>query len=76
MTILNNIALALIVIGGLNWGFVGLLDVNLVSGLFGVDTFMTNLVYALVGAAAVYSLYLFKPVTTGTRVEHHVHTTS
>jgi uncharacterized membrane protein YuzA (DUF378 family) len=63
MKTLNIIALALIVIGGLNWGMVGLFDFNLVSALFGVDTFVSNLVYILVGLAALYSLYLFKPVT-------------
>lgn len=63
MKFLNAIALTLIIVGGLNWGMVGLLDFNLVSFLFGVDTVITNAVYTLVGAAAVYSIYLFKPVT-------------
>lgn len=71
MTALNNIALALIIIGGLNWGLVGLFDLDLIAALFGVDSWFSNLLYIVVGVAALYSLYLFKPVTEGTRHHHH-----
>lgn len=63
MKALNAIALILIIVGGLNWGLVGIADFNLVSALFGVDSWLTNLVYILVGIAAIYSFYLLKPVT-------------
>lgn len=49
-------AWVLIVVGGLNWGLVGVFDYNLVDSLFGVDSTLSNVVYALVGLAAVYSL--------------------
>ena len=61
---LNAIALVLIIVGGINWGLVGLLDFNLVSALFGVDSWLSNLVYILVGIAALYAIVLFKKVTT------------
>jgi len=64
MKALNAVALVLIIIGGLNWGLVGLFDFNLVSALFGVDTWLTNLVYILVGLAAIYSFILLRPVTS------------
>lgn len=51
---LNKIALALVIIGGLNWGLVGLLDYNLVASLFGDASTLTNVVYDLVGLSAVY----------------------
>lgn len=63
MKALNVIALVLIIVGGLNWGLVGLFDFNLVSALFGADTWLTNLVYILVGLAAIYGVALLKPVT-------------
>ncbi|MFP4313175.1 MAG: DUF378 domain-containing protein [Alphaproteobacteria bacterium] len=63
MKTMNIIALTLVIIGGLNWGLVGLLEFNLVSALFGVDTLLTEIVYILVGAASLYALYLFKPVS-------------
>jgi uncharacterized protein len=64
MKALNAIALILIIVGGLNWGLVGLLDFNLVSALFGVESWFTNLIYILVGLAAIYAVILFKPVTS------------
>jgi uncharacterized protein len=48
------IALILVVIGGLNWGLIGLLNYNLVAAIFGVNTMLSNLVYILVGLAALY----------------------
>jgi uncharacterized membrane protein YuzA (DUF378 family) len=62
MRTVNAIALILIIVGGINWGLVGLFDVNLVSAIFGVDTWLTNLVYILVGLAAIYGIVLLKPV--------------
>jgi uncharacterized membrane protein YuzA (DUF378 family) len=41
---------------------VGLLDFNLVAAIFGEDTAITNLVYILVGLAAIYSVVLLRPV--------------
>jgi uncharacterized membrane protein YuzA (DUF378 family) len=51
--------LALLTIGGLNWGLVGLLDFDLVSFLFGDRTWLSLVVYDLVGIAAVASLFVF-----------------
>jgi uncharacterized membrane protein YuzA (DUF378 family) len=66
----NAIALILIIVGGLNWGLVGLFDFNLVSALFGVESWFTNLVYILVGLAAIYAIVLFKPVTSDHATAH------
>jgi uncharacterized membrane protein YuzA (DUF378 family) len=41
---------------------VGLLDFNLVAAIFGTDTWITNLIYILVGLAAIYGFVLLKPV--------------
>ncbi|MDP2637778.1 MAG: DUF378 domain-containing protein [Candidatus Levybacteria bacterium] len=46
-------AFVLTVVGALNWGFVGLLNYNLVESLLG-GLGLTNVVYILVGASAVY----------------------
>jgi uncharacterized protein len=47
------IALTLVIIGALNWGFVGLFQFDLVAALFGHASPLSRLVYALVGAAGV-----------------------
>ena len=46
-------ALALVVIGALNWGLVGFFDYNLVDALFGEGSTLSRVVYALVGLAAL-----------------------
>jgi uncharacterized membrane protein YuzA (DUF378 family) len=48
------IAVVLLIVGGLNWGLVGLFQFDLVAALFGAAGFMSRLVYTLVGLAAVY----------------------
>ncbi|TFW33101.1 DUF378 domain-containing protein [Massilia horti] len=55
---IDYIAMVLLIIGGLNWAMVGLFDVNVVADLFGVRSPGTRLIYILVGAAALYSIYL------------------
>ena len=37
MSVIQKIALAVLIIGGLNWGLVGLFDLDLVSTLFGAS---------------------------------------
>lgn len=51
MTKLCNICLILVIIGALNWGLVGLLDMNLVDMVLG--EMLAKIVYILVGAAGV-----------------------
>lgn len=53
---LDWVALILVIIGGLNWGLVGLFKWNLVSAIFGDMTMISRVVYVLVGLAAVYLL--------------------
>ncbi len=55
MKTLYKIMLILVIIGAINWGMIGMFNVNLVSLVFGVDTFLTNLVYSLVGIAGLVS---------------------
>ena len=50
-------ALVLLIVGGLNWGLVGLFDFNLVAAIFGVDTVFSNIIYVLVGLSAFWCMY-------------------
>jgi uncharacterized membrane protein YuzA (DUF378 family) len=43
----------LLVVGGLNWGLVGMLKFDLVARLFGEMSFLTRLVYVAVALSAV-----------------------
>jgi uncharacterized protein len=52
---LDIIALVLVIVGGLNWGLVGLFNgFDLVAQLFGAVPVIKNIVYDLVGLAAIY----------------------
>ena len=59
MKFLNYIALTLVIIGALNWGLIGLLDFNLVDTLFGTNSFLSSLIYSLVGLSGIYSFYFY-----------------
>ena len=61
MKALTRLALVLLIIGGLNWGLVGLFQFNLVAILFGADSLLSNIVYILVGISAVYVLVVVLP---------------
>ena len=53
---------ALLIIGGLNWGMVGIFNINLLAELFGEATMLTRLIYILVGFAAVYDILTIRAI--------------
>ena len=55
--VLDWIALVLVIIGGLNWGLVGIFGFDLVEFLLGAVPMLQTIVYILVGVAAVYMIY-------------------
>jgi len=57
-TPLDWLAIVLVIVGGLNWGLVGLLDLDLVDLIFGSIPILAKLVYVLVGLAAIYMIYM------------------
>ncbi len=54
MDTLKTISLVLVIIGGLNWGLVGLMGLDLVATIFGEMSLLSKIVYDLVGLAAIY----------------------
>lgn len=55
---LDWVAICLVIIGGLNWGLVGFFDYNLVSALFSRAPVIENIIYAAVGIASLYMIFL------------------
>ncbi len=57
------IATVLVIIGGLNWGLVGLFDWNLVDAIFGEDSAGSRVIYVLVGISAIIAIgnFTLKP---------------
>ena len=59
MSILDRIALALVVIGGINWGLVGIFRFDLVAWICGGQAFIVaRIIYTLVGIAALWCISL------------------
>ena len=56
MKTLDAIVAVLLIIGGLNWGLVGVFNFDLVKFIFGAGGVLTRLVYAVVGLCAIYWL--------------------
>jgi uncharacterized protein len=70
LTIFNPLAIALVVVGALNWGLVALAEFDLVATLVGLEFGETNavsrIVYGLVGLAGVY--LVLQLIATGGRL--------
>ncbi len=62
MKVLDVIVALLLVIGGLNWFLVGVLDFDLVKFLFGSLPVIQRMVYILVGLAAFYQIFQWKAI--------------
>ena len=50
------VSLILLIIGGLNWGFVGLFEFDLVAAIFGTMTALSRIIYIVVGICAIYMI--------------------
>lgn len=56
MKALDMVTLFLPIVGGANWGLVGLLNFDLVAALFGAESAIARIVYVLVGMSALWQL--------------------
>ena len=66
MKTLDILATILLVVGGLNWGLVGIAHFDLVATIFGLKfgetSALSSVVYVLVGLAALYQAASFKAI--------------
>lgn len=56
MKIIDKIALALIIIGAINWGLIGFFNFNLVETIFGNMTMITRIIYGSVGISGLWAI--------------------
>jgi uncharacterized membrane protein YuzA (DUF378 family) len=54
---LDTVACILLLIGGLNWGFIGFFGWDVVASVFGEMTTFTRVVYSAVGLSALWRIY-------------------
>lgn len=63
MQVLKIITYILVLIGAINWGLVGIFNIDLVAMIFGDMTVLARIVYALVGISAIiYAILSYKDV--------------
>lgn len=60
MKAVHVVSFALVVVGAINWGLVGLFDFNLVELVFGAVPWLERLIYVLVGVAGVVLIFTHK----------------
>jgi uncharacterized membrane protein YuzA (DUF378 family) len=56
MRIVDVITLVLLIVGGLNWGLIGVFGFDLVAALFGEMSPLSRIVYTLVGVSALVQI--------------------
>lgn len=73
MRILQKIALTLTIIGALNWGMVGLFQIDLVASLFnGSDSIISRIIYTIIAIAGIVNIgLLLEPLYDEKEKMHH-----
>jgi len=56
--VIGWVAFVLLIIGGLNWGLVGLIKLDVIKAIFGDMTTLSRIIYLLVGVSAIYLLLM------------------
>jgi len=63
MKVLNSIVLAILIIGAINWGCIGLFNIDLVATIFGgASSMLSKIIYTLVGISGLYAFSFFKKI--------------
>lgn len=71
--IMDKIALVIAIVGGINWGSIGIFGFDIVAALFGGSgSMLSRIVYTVVGLAALWCIsLLWRPAQDEDR-QHHV----
>ena len=65
MKIINYAALTIAIVGAVNWGLIGVLNFDLVAFIFGEMSWLSRIVYTLVGLAGVYLITFYGQLNSG-----------
>ncbi len=65
MKIFNAIALTIAIIGAINWGLIGLFRFDLVAWIFGDMSWLSRIIYVLVGLCGLYLITFFGRLSDG-----------
>ena len=64
--LIDGIALTIAIIGAVNWGLIGFFDFNLVAAIFGSMTWLSRIIYALVGVCGLYLVCFYMRLCNAT----------
>lgn len=56
---LDNVLLALVIVGAVNWGLIGFFRFDLIAFIFGNMSWISRIIYALVGISGLYLISVF-----------------
>ena len=65
---LDYTLLTLVIIGTINWGLIGFFRFDLVAFLFGNLSWLSRIIYALVGIGGLYTISLYGRIKSGDEV--------
>lgn len=58
METVEKVGLVFTIVGAINWGLVGLFDLNLVTLLFQEGSFLTKLIYIIIGVFGILNIWI------------------
>ena len=61
---LQCFTLTITIIGAVNWGLIGFFDWNLVAALFGSMSWLSRIIYAIVGLCGLYLISMYMKIGT------------
>lgn len=65
---LDYTLLTFVIIGAINWGLIGFFRLDLVAFLFGNMSWLSRIVYAIVGIGGLYTISLYGRIKSGDEV--------
>lgn len=69
LSIIDWIAVILVIVGGVNWGLVGLFNLDLVSEVFGGESGFDTVIYVVISLASLWMIYTVSKMAGGSSPE-------
>ena len=71
MRALYNIMLTLVIIGAINWGILGLFEMDLIGSTFGgMTSVVSRIIFVLVGLCGIGAIALYRPINEDEELSH------
>ena len=71
MRALYNIMLTLVIIGAINWGILGLFEMDLIGSTFGgMTSVISRIIFVLVGLCGIGAIALYRPINEDEELSH------